>query len=81
MATQILTLAISNSISTSVLSNELISPDPNDSHKTSLGIWDIHVCNWPDRPPFYLTLLKTEHYDDIEKIEVIIPAGNGRQNI
>jgi hypothetical protein len=49
---------------------KLITKDP---HRTEAGFFDIHICNWPDRPPFYLTLFGTEQYDDITSIEVISP--------
>lgn len=54
---------------------DLIEPDSDDPHKAPLGYWDIHVCNWPDRPPFYLTIFKTEHYDQLQSIEVFTPDG------
>lgn len=54
---------------------ELIPPDPDDSHQTGAGYWDIHVCNWPDRPPFYLTAFFTERYDELESVEVFLPDG------
>ena len=47
-----------------------ISEDP---HRTKAGFFDIHICNWPDRPPFYLTLFGTEQYDDITSIEILSP--------
>lgn len=55
--------------------NEISLSKSDDPHESPVGFWDIHVCNWPDRPPFYLTLFKTEYYDQIEKIEVISPDG------
>lgn len=57
------------------LAESPIEPESQNRHKTPLGTWDIHVCNWPDRPPFYLTLFKTDDYDKIEKIEVFSPQG------
>ena len=46
-----------------------------DSHYTSAGFFDIHVCNWPDRPPFFMALFSSPHYDSIDKIEVLSPQG------
>lgn len=67
--------ALSIQFSTGVQSEELVPPDKLDFHKTELGIWDIHVCNWPDRPPFYLSTFITEKFDEIDNIEVFDPAG------
>lgn len=44
-----------------------------DPHRAESGFFDIHICNWPDRPPFYLALFGTEEYDEIASIEVIAP--------
>ena len=41
-----------------------------DQHYTDAGFFDIHVCNWPDRPPFYLALLSTERFDEIESVRI-----------
>jgi len=50
--------------------DDLIQSDP---HRAPSGFFDIHICNWPDRPPFYLTLFGTEQYDDIASIEIFSP--------
>ena len=41
-----------------------------DQHYTDAGFFDIHVCNWPDRPPFYLALLSTERFDEVESVRI-----------
>ncbi len=71
----IVSLLISILAVTPLFAQNLVEPDPTYRHKTPLGTWDLHVCNWPDRPPFYLTTFKTDHYDQIEKIEVFSPDG------
>ena len=71
-----LNIALSLLPVTHTTAEDRIPPDPQDPHQTDMGYWDIHVCNWPDRPPFYLTIFKTEHYDNIKKIEVFDPSGN-----
>lgn len=48
-----------------------------DPHQTASGFFDIHVCNWPDRPPFYMALYITEHIEDIKS--VIITNANGKK--
>lgn len=49
---------------------KIISRDP---HRVESGFFDIHICNWPDRPPFFLTLFGTEQYKNITSIEVYSP--------
>ncbi len=45
----------------------------NDPHYTDVGFFDVHFCSWPDRPPFYLALYSTIHYDNVESIKIIDP--------
>jgi hypothetical protein len=40
----------------------------DDPHYTESGFFDIHICNWPDRAPFYLTLYRTEQYKNIKSV-------------
>lgn len=41
-----------------------------DQHYTDAGFFDIHVCNWPDRPPFYLALLSTERFSEVDSVRI-----------
>lgn len=45
----------------------------DDPHYTGAGFFDIHVCNWPDRPLFMMPLFSTERFAEIERIEVFRP--------
>lgn len=47
----------------------------NDPHYTDAGFFDIHVCNWPDRPVFFMSLFSTKQYKDINRIEIFAPSG------
>ena len=47
----------------------------NDPHHSPAGFFDIHVCNWPDRPLFFMSLFSTSQYNDIARIEVYTPGG------
>jgi hypothetical protein len=47
-----------------------------DPHYTAAGFFDIHVCNWPDRPPFYLSLFSTSRYAEVRQVEVHYPDGH-----
>lgn len=49
---------------------------PDDPHYTASGFFDIHVCNWPDRPPFYLALYSTTRFDEVESVRVYRPDGH-----
>ena len=46
---------------------------PGDTHYNMAGFFDIHVCNWPDRPLFFMPLFSTAGYDDIKEIEILYP--------
>jgi hypothetical protein len=43
-------------------------------HHTGAGFFDIHVCNWPDRPVFFMALFSTTRFDEIAEIEVFDPG-------
>lgn len=49
---------------------------PDDPHYTASGFFDIHVCNWPDRPPFYLALYSTTRFEEVESIRLYRPDGH-----
>jgi hypothetical protein len=46
-----------------------------DPHYTSAGFFDIHVCDWPDQPLFYMPLFSTTRYGDVHSITVRFPDG------
>lgn len=46
-----------------------------DVHYTEAGFFDIHVCNWPDKPPFIMALFSTTKFDDVGQVSVHTPAG------
>lgn len=49
------------------------SATSNDLHYSSAGFFDIHVCNWPDRPLFFMALFSTYNFNDISNILVFSP--------
>jgi len=49
------------------------SATSNDPHYSSAGFFDIHVCNWPGRPLFFMTLFSTYRFNDISNIQVFSP--------
>lgn len=52
-----------------------------DPHYTSVGFFDIHVCNWPDRPLFFLTVISTQLYDKLKKVSFYGPDGKHVDNV
>lgn len=50
--------------------------DTSDPHYTDAGFFDIHVCNWPDRPPFIMALFSSVYYDNVARVSVFQPTGS-----
>ena len=48
---------------------------PDDTHYTASGFFDIHVCNWPDRDSFYLSLYSTRQFKDVRSVELMNAQG------
>lgn len=44
-------------------------------HDTPSGFFDMHVCHWPNQPPFYLTLYSTPKFNDVASVKVYDPNG------
>lgn len=59
-----------------VFASEIIPAPEDDPHSTKVGFFDIHVCNWPDQPLFFLTLFSSYQYQDIAKVEIFTPQGS-----
>jgi hypothetical protein len=54
----------------------LLAADNNpDPHYTRAGFFDIHVCNWPKQPLFFLALFSTRQFNDIASVEIAMPDG------
>jgi hypothetical protein len=52
-----------------------IAPRGPDPHYTEAGFFDMHVCNWPDRPVFFMFVFSTTRLDAIERVTVFYPDG------
>lgn len=48
---------------------------PGNPHYNAAGFFDVHVCNWPDRPVFFMTLFSSTRYNEIRSVEVRTPQG------
>ncbi|HYQ71123.1 MAG TPA: hypothetical protein VET88_04235, partial [Gammaproteobacteria bacterium] len=46
-----------------------------DPHYGPAGFFDIHVCNWPGRPLFFMALFSTPRYAEIRSVEILTPRG------
>ena len=56
------------------------APEPatetaGDPHYSDAGFFDIHVCNWPDRRLFLMSLFSTTRYSEVKQIDVFTPTG------
>lgn len=47
-----------------------VNKHQGDTHYTEAGFFDIHICNWPKRPLFFLALFSTTQFNEIKKIEL-----------
>jgi len=46
-----------------------------DPHYSGAGFFDIHVCNWPGRRLFLMTLFSTTRFAEVKQIDVFTPTG------
>jgi hypothetical protein len=52
------------------------SPDhKSDPHYLAVGFFDLHVCNWPERRPFFLAVFSSYQYDRVRRVTVNAPDG------
>jgi len=47
-----------------------------DKHYNEAGFFDIHVCNWPDLPLFFMPLFSTARFSEVQSVEVLTPNGD-----
>lgn len=47
----------------------------SDPHRNELGFFDLHICNWPEKPPFFKAIFSTTKFEKIDKMEVFHPDG------
>lgn len=63
------------SLATATQASPTLSPPTHDPHYTDAGFFDMHVCDWPDRPMFFLVLFSTERFREVKSIDVFRPDG------
>lgn len=49
---------------------ESLADEYGDKHYSKEGFFDIHVCNWPNRPPFFMVLYSTEKFSDLVSVSI-----------
>ncbi len=59
----------------SLFSTFALAAGAEDPHRNEAGFFDIHVCNWPDRPQFFMGLFSTVRYDEVADIRLYSPSG------
>jgi hypothetical protein len=59
-----------------LLSGAEHAENEGDPHYTAAGFFDIHVCNWPERPRFLMALFSTPRFDEVARISVFAPNGH-----
>ena len=47
-----------------------------DQHYNEAGFFDVHYCNWSDRPKFFLVLFSTQRFKEIRQIDTYYPDGS-----
>lgn len=48
----------------------------NDTHYNDAGFFDIHVCNWPGRNPFFLAVFSTYRFNELKSVKVFRADGS-----
>ncbi len=74
MIKRLKTLIILTSIFTqSTLIAEVSRVVDKDPHYNQIGFFDIHLCNWPERPNFFKVLFSSEKYKQIDSMNIYTP--------
>jgi len=48
-------------------------PWVHDPHVTAAGFFDMHVCNWPERPLFFKLVFSSARFDLLQDVQVFTP--------
>jgi len=59
-----------------VAGDDLLPVVDGDPHRNEMGFFDIHICNWPNRPQFMKVLFSTTRFKEIKDMEVFSPDGD-----
>jgi hypothetical protein len=58
---------------TTLNAQETLHGQNSDPHYNDVGFFDIHLCNWPDRPLHIMALFSTTQFDDLGSVEILMP--------
>ena len=56
-----------------LFSGSIYGSNEVDPHYNAAGFFDIHVCNWPEKPRFLMALFSTTRFDEVTKVSVFTP--------
>jgi len=54
---------------------ETSSRHSSDPHYAEKEFFDLHICNWPDRPHFIMAVFSTTRLDQIKDVVILQPNG------
>jgi len=58
---------------TTIKAQESTPSHDGDTHYNDVGFFDIHLCNWPDRPLHIMALFSTTQFDNLGSVEIMLP--------
>lgn len=56
-----------------LLSGSIYAAKEGDPHYNAAGFFDIHVCNWPEKPRFLMALFSTTRFEEVTRVSVFNP--------
>ncbi|KHF24536.1 hypothetical protein [Solemya velum gill symbiont] len=54
----------------------LNAAETDDPHYSKAGFFDLHLCHWPDRPPFFKAVFSTFEFDNLKYVSIENPDGS-----
>jgi hypothetical protein len=69
----ILLILLTSLTGVTIKAQENTSSHNGDTHYNDVGFFDIHLCNWPDRPQHIMALFSTTQFDDLGSVEILMP--------
>jgi len=63
-------VALAGGLMTSQMANAEVDKIDIDSHYTPAGFFDMHVCNWPEKGVFYMSVFSSVKYDNVKQVEI-----------
>jgi hypothetical protein len=49
--------------------------EADDPHYSQAGFFDLHLCHWPDRAPFFKAVFSTFDFNNLESVSIENPDG------